>query len=369
MSLKCGIVGLPNVGKSTFFNAMSSDKKAEAANYPFCTIEPNSARVALKDERLLSLAKIASSAEIIPNYLDIMDIAGLVRGASKGEGLGNKFLSHIRETDAIIHVVRAFSHSDIIHVENSVDPIRDIEIINTELMLADLEVVESRIDKNAKKAKGGDKEAILLDEILRVCKKALDAGTNVREVSNEFAEFDQKKLFNSLNLITAKPVVYVANVLEGDVASGNDFSKQVEEYAKKSGSHFLLISAQIEGEISQMETEEERSEFIKMIGLEDSGLNKVVMKCFGLLDLITYFTIGPKEARAWTIKNGTLAPQAAGVIHTDFEKGFIRAEVVSYADYLKYSGEAGAKEAGRFRLEGKEYKVADGDVLHFRFNV
>jgi GTP-binding protein YchF len=361
MSLKCGIVGLPNVGKSTFFNAITKTMQAEAANYPFCTIEPNEARVYLEDERLLKLAELAGSAEIIPNFLEIVDIAGLVKGASKGEGLGNKFLSHIREVDLIIHIVRCFDDENIVHVENRVNPVSDAEIINTELILADIDSITNIRLRNAKKM---SKE---VDETLGEMLDFLNSGKPVREFLKTLTE-ERKELLKPFNFITSKPVIYIANVGEESVTEGNDFSKQMEEFAKKEAAEFGIISVKIESEISAMQSEEERKNFLEMMGLSESGLNKLAKLAFRILNLITYFTIGPKEARAWTIKKGTLAPKAAGVIHTDFEKGFIRAEVISYQDYIEYQGEAGVKEAGKFRVEGKEYIMTDGDVVHFRFN-
>lgn len=360
MGLKCGIVGLPNVGKSTFFNAITKTLQAEAANYPFCTIEPNEARVLLADERLDALAKIAGSAQIIPNFLEIVDIAGLVRGASKGEGLGNKFLSHIREVDAILHLVRCFEDENVTHVENRVNALSDAEIINTELLLADLEQATNIRTKNAKRL---SKEA---DAALAKIISALGEGKAVRElVFNE----EELALLKPYNFITAKPVIYIANVDEGSVGSGNQFSNELKALALKEKAEFGIISVKIEAEIAQIASEEEKLNFLQMMGLEESGLNKTAKMAFNILKLITYFTIGPKEARAWTIPIGTKAPQAAGVIHTDFEKGFIRAEVISYKDYIEFGGENGAKDVGKLRVEGKEYVMFDGDVVHFRFNV
>ncbi len=367
MGLAIGIVGLPNVGKSTLFNALTSTQAAEAANYPFCTIEPNKGIVSVPDERLKKLAAIAGSAQIIPTQLEFVDIAGLVRGASKGEGLGNQFLSHIRETDAIAQVLRCFEDDDITHVEGGIDPLRDSEIIETELVLADLESVEKRIPALEKKAKGGaDKEAAAALELLQAVKPVLFEGKPARtlQVSDE-----DKQAFKNLQLITAKPLMYVCNVKEDEAGTGNKYTKTVEEHAKKEGALFVVISAKIESEIAQLATDEEKTEFLKDLGLSETGLSKLIKAGYELLDLITYFTIGPKEARAWTVKRSTKAPGAAGVIHTDFEKGFIRAETIAYGDYVGLGGENGAREKGKLRLEGKDYIVNDGDVMHFRFNV
>lgn len=364
MGFKCGIVGLPNVGKSTLFNALTQTIAAQAANYPFCTIEPNFGIVSVPDERLHSLAKIANSQKTIPTQLEIVDIAGLVRGASKGEGLGNKFLAHIREVDAIIHLLRCFENGDVTHVENSVSPIRDAEIIETELVLADLESIEKRLPNMEKKAKTGDKESASLLPIVKLLEKTLAQGKPARSIIDK----DNYAIIKSLNLITSKPVLYVANVNEDEAVKGNDYATAVAQKASLEQSPMVLISAKIEEEISSFE-ETERQEFLKELGLNETGLARIISSGYRLLNLDTFFTIGPKEARAWTITKGTLAPQAAGVIHTDFEKGFIRAETISFEDFIKYNGEQGAKEAGKFRLEGKEYVVQDGDVMHFRFNV
>jgi ribosome-binding ATPase len=366
MSLTCGIVGLPNVGKSTLFNALTASAAAAAANYPFCTIEPNVGRVAVPDERLDKLAKIAASAKIIPTFIEFVDIAGIVRGASKGEGLGNQFLANIREVDAIIHVVRCFDGGDITHVEGSVDPLRDIETIDTELMLADLDSLEKRYDNLAKKAKQGEKEAKDLLAVADPILVALRAGNPGRSVA---LTREQKPLARGLQLMTTKPVLYVCNVEEGDADKGNALSAKVAERAKAEGAGSVVISAKIESEISVMESLTDKMEFLQTMGLTEPGLNRVIRAAYQLLGLITYFTIGPKEARAWTITNGTKAPGAAGVIHTDFEKGFICAETIAYPDYIAGNGESGAKESGKMRLEGKEYTVHDGDVVHFRFNV
>lgn len=367
MGLAIGIVGLPNVGKSTLFNALTSTQAAESANYPFCTIEPNKGIVAVPDERIFKLAKIASSAQIIPTQLEFVDIAGLVRGASSGEGLGNQFLSHIRETDAIAHVIRCFDDEDITHVEGKTDPLRDAEIIETELVLADLDSVEKRIPNLEKKAKGGaDKEAVVALELLKAVQPVLFEGKPARTLK---VDDDKKAAFKNLQLITAKPMMYVCNVKEGDAQNGNEYTKQVAEKAAKEGATYVIISAQIEAEISQLGSDEEKQEFLKDLGLSQTGLSKLISEGYKLLNLITYFTIGPKEARAWTVQKNTKAPQAAGVIHTDFEKGFIRAETIACNDYIELNGESGAKDKGKLRLEGKEYIVNDGDVMHFRFNV
>ncbi len=367
MGLAIGIVGLPNVGKSTLFNALTSTQAAESANYPFCTIEPNKGIVSVPDERIYKLAKIATSAQIIPTQLEFVDIAGLVRGASKGEGLGNQFLSHIREVDAIAHVLRCFDDEDITHVEGATDPLRDAEIIETELVLADLESVEKRIPNLEKKAKGGaDKESAATLELLKLVKPVLFEGKAARTLQ---VDDDKKEAFRHLQLITAKPMMYVCNVKEGDAKSGNKYTEAVAAMAKKEGATHVVISAQIEAEIAQLATQEEKTEFLKDLGLSETGLSKLIHSGYQLLNLITYFTVGPKEARAWTVRRATKAPGAAGVIHTDFEKGFIRAETIAYSDYVELGGENGAKDKGKLRLEGKDYIVADGDVMHFRFNV
>ncbi len=366
MGFNCGIVGLPNVGKSTLFNALLQTAAAEAANYPFCTIEPNVGRVSVPDARLDTLAKIASSAQIIPTQLEFVDIAGLVKGASKGEGLGNQFLSHIREVDAVAYVLRCFENGDVTHVEGNVDPLRDKEIVETELALADMESLEKRLPNLQKKAKGGDKESIAQLPMVERALEAVSAGKPARSV--ETRDANEKKLLASLSLLTAKPVLYVCNVGEDEAATGNAHSTRVQELAKKEGAPCVIISAKIESEIAMLATDEEKKEFLGTIGLDETGLARIIRAGYSLLNLITYFTVGPKEARAWTIARGTLAPQAAGVIHTDFEKGFIRAETIACDDYIKFNGEQGAKEAGKSRLEGKEYTVLDGDVLHFRFN-
>ncbi|MCE2927751.1 MAG: redox-regulated ATPase YchF [Rickettsiales bacterium] len=366
MGFKCGIVGLPNVGKSTLFNALLSTMQAEAANYPFCTIEPNVGRVSVPDERIGKLAAIASSAQIIPTQLEFVDIAGLVRGASKGEGLGNQFLSHIREVDAIIYVLRCFEDGNITHVEGSVDPLRDADIIETELVLADMDSLEKRLPNLQKKGRGGDKESAAQVAMIERALAVVNQGKPAR--LTEANNADEKKILRELQLLTTKPVMYVANVDEGSAASGNVLSQKVMEMAAARKAPAVVISARIEAEISMLETEAEKQDFLGSIGLKETGLARIIRAGYGLLDLITYFTVGPKEARAWTIIKGTAAPAAAGVIHTDFEKGFIRAETIAYNDYIAGKGEAGAKEAGKFRLEGKDYVVQDGDVLHFRFN-
>jgi GTP-binding protein YchF len=366
MGFNCGIVGMPNVGKSTLFNALTQTAAAEAANYPFCTIEPNVGRVGVPDSRLLELAKIAGSKEIIPTQLQFVDIAGLVKGASQGEGLGNKFLSHIREVDAIVHVLRCFENGDITHVEGSVDPLRDAEIIETELILADLESVEKRIPNLEKKLRSQDKDAKIQMDLLQRVLKLLEAGTPARKL--QVVE-DEQKQFDMLQLITSKPIMYVCNVAEEDAKNGNDFSAQIAKKAKEEGSACVIVSAQIEEEISSLESEDDKKEFLQTIGLEEAGLNRIIRTGYELLNLITFFTIGPKEAHAWTVKKGSAAPKAAGVIHTDFEKGFIRSETISYSDYVTNKGEQGCKEAGKMRLEGKEYITKDGDIMHFRFNV
>ncbi len=363
MGFKCGIVGLPNVGKSTLFNALTETAAAQAANYPFCTIEPNVGEVAVPDPRLDKLAAIAKSQQTIPTRLTFVDIAGLVRGASKGEGLGNQFLANIREVDAIAHVVRCFEDSDITHVEGKIDPIADIETIETELMLADLDSLERRVDALEKKARGNDKDAKETLELINRALPLLREGKPARLVS---LKPEEEKTFAMLGLMTAKPVLYVCNVDEGSAATGNEFSKRVEARAREEGAVSVVISAKIESEIAVL-SREERTEYLEAVGLQEAGLDRLIRAGYDLLHLVTYFTVGPKEARAWTITRGTKAPQAAGVIHTDFERGFIRAETIAFDDYIALSGEAGARDAGKLRLEGKEYVVADGDVMHFRF--
>ena len=363
MGFKCGIVGLPNVGKSTLFNALTQTAAAQAANYPFCTIEPNVGDVAVPDERLDKLAAIAKSAQIIPTRLTFVDIAGLVRGASKGEGLGNQFLANIREVDAIAHVVRCFEDGDVTHVENRIDPVADIETIETELMLADLDSLERRHEQLDKRGKGGDKEAKALADLMGRALALLREGKPARLTQRTIEE---EKAFRGLGLLTAKPVLYVCNVDEASAQDGNDFSAKVFTRAAEEGERAVVVSAKIESEIAVLPGDEQK-DYLDAIGLDEPGLNRVIREGYKLLDLLTFFTAGPKEARAWTVTRGTRAPQAAGVIHTDFEKGFIRAETIAYDHYVALNGEAGAREAGRMRLEGKDYVVADGDVMHFRF--
>ena len=364
MGFKCGIVGLPNVGKSTLFNALTQTSAAQAANYPFCTIEPNVGDVGVPDPRLDILAAIAGSAQIIPTRLTFVDIAGLVKGASKGEGLGNQFLANIRETDAIAHVVRCFEDGDITHVSGKIDPLADIEIIETELMLADLDALEKRQPAAEKKGKQGDKEQKELAELMMRALVLLREGKPARLVERTS---DEVKIFAGLGLLSSKPVLYVCNVEEACADKGNDFSERVKTFAKKEGNVAVVVSAKIESEIAIM-AQADQKDFLDAVGLTEPGLNRVIRAGYELLGLFTYFTVGPKEARAWTITQGTKAPAAAGVIHTDFEKGFIRSETIAYDDYVAGKGEAGSKLAGKFRLEGKDYVVADGDVMHFRFN-
>jgi len=366
MGFNCGIVGLPNVGKSTLFNALTATALAEAANYPFCTIEPNTGRVAVPDERLEVCARLGKSAKIVPTQLEFVDIAGLVRGASKGEGLGNQFLGHIREVDAIAHVLRCFESGDITHVEGSVDPIRDAETVETELLLADLESLERRVQAAQKKARGGDKDARAELAVMEAVLAALRDGNPARAVP---IETDLKPIFKSLQLLTAKPVLYVANVEESAAAKGNRQSARIAQFAEAQGAASVVISAAIEAEVAQLAAEAEKREFLDSLGLAETGLARVIKAGYRLLDLVTFFTVGPKEAHAWTVRRGAKAPEAAGVIHTDFEKGFIRAETISYEDFVANGGEQGAKEAGKLRLEGADYAVQDGDILHFRFNV
>jgi GTP-binding protein YchF len=363
MGFKCGIVGLPNVGKSTLFNALTQTAAAQAANYPFCTIEPNVGDVGVPDPRLEILAKIAGSAQIIPTRLTFVDIAGLVRGASKGEGLGNQFLANIREVDAIAHVVRCFEDGDITHVSGKIDPIADIETIETELMLADLDSLEKRILPLEKKAKTGDKEAKELVDLMNRALVLLREGKPARLVERSHEE---EKVFQGLGLLSSKPVLYVCNVEEASADKGNRFSELVFRRAAEEGEVAVVVSAKIESEIAVL-PEAEQKDYLEAVGLSEPGLNRVIRAGYDLLHLVTYFTVGPKEARAWTITKGTRGPAAAGVIHTDFEKGYIRAETISYDDYVSGNGEAGAREAGKFRLEGKDYVVKDGDVMHFRF--
>ena len=366
MGFRCGIVGLPNVGKSTLFNALTETAAAQAANYPFCTIEPNVGRVAVPDPRLQQIAKVAKSANIIETQLEFVDIAGLVRGASTGEGLGNQFLGNIREVDAIVHVLRCFEGGDVTHVEGRVDPIADAETVETELMLADLESLEKRVPNLAKKAQQGDKEAKVQASVLGQALELLRDSKPARLTEPKDAE--EKLALDRAQLLTAKPILYVCNVDEGDAATGNANSARVFEKAAAEGASAVVISAAIEAEIATMPAED-RAEFLKDLGLEETGLSQIIRAGYELLHLITFFTAGPKEARAWTVEKGSKAPQAAGVIHTDFERGFIRAETIAYDDYIQFGGEAGARDAGKLRSEGKEYVTKDGDVMLFRFNV
>ncbi|MHC8949954.1 redox-regulated ATPase YchF [Sphingobacterium hungaricum] len=366
MALQCGIVGLPNVGKSTLFNCLSN-AKAQAANFPFCTIEPNIGVITVPDERLNKLAELVVPQKVVPNTIEIVDIAGLVKGASKGEGLGNQFLGNIRATNAIIHVLRCFDDGNVIHVDGSVDPIRDKEIIDTELQLKDLDTVVKRIQKVEKMAKtGGDKDAKKTFEILSVVKAHLESGKSARTSSISEEDFE---FIEDLSLLTIKPVLYVCNVDEGSVVDGNDYVNRVKEAVKEENAEVLIISAQIESEIAGLDSYEERQLFLDDLGLTESGVHKLIRAAYSLLDLATYFTAGVQEVRAWTIEKGFTAPQAAGVIHTDFEKGFIRAEVIKYADFVELGSEAAVKEAGKLSVEGKTYVVEDGDIMHFRFNV
>ena len=366
MGFKCGIVGLPNVGKSTLFNALTETQAAQAANYPFCTIEPNVGQVAVPDERLDKIAAIAKSAKILPTQLAFVDIAGLVKGASQGEGLGNQFLGNIREVDAIVHVLRCFEDDDIQHVANKVDPLADAEVVETELLLADLESLEKRVPAAAKRATSGDKEAKLMASVLGQALELLKDGKPAR--LTEPKDEEEARVFRQAQLLTAKPVLYVCNVAEEDAASGNALSELVFAKAKAEGAEAVVVSAAIEAELVAMPVED-RGEFLAELGLEESGLSRVIRAGYKLLGLQTFFTAGPKETRAWTFPTGAKAPQAAGEIHTDFERGFIRAETIAYDDYLALGGESGAREAGKLRQEGKEYLVQDGDVLLFKFNV
>ena len=364
MGFRMGIVGLPNVGKSTLFNALTRTAAAQAANFPFCTIEPNVGEVAVPDPRLDKLAEIAGSAQVIPARMTFVDIAGLVKGASKGEGLGNQFLANIREVDAIAHVLRCFEDGDITHVEGRVDPIADAETIETELMLADMESIEKRLQNIVRKVRGGDKEAVQQERLLKTAMAALEAGKPARTVE---IDAEDAKAWKSLQLLTAKPVLYVCNVEEAAAATGNALSAKVAEMAEAQGAAHVVISARIEEELAQLDPEEAEM-FLAEMGLEEPGLDRLIRAGYELLSLQTYFTAGPKEARAWTIRKGTTAPKAAGVIHGDFEKGFIRAETIAYDDYVAYGGEQGARDAGKLRAEGKSYVVQDGDVMHFLFN-
>ena len=366
MGFNCGIIGLPNVGKSTLFNALTATAKAEAANFPFCTIEPNTGRVGVPDLRLETIATIGQSAKIIPTQLEFVDIAGLVRGASNGEGLGNQFLANIREVDAVIHVLHCFVNENVTHVEGEVNPVRDAEIVETELMLADMEMLEKRVESLTKKARGNDKIAVSQLKMVEQVLVALQKGQPARNLKILDGE---KKTFETLQLLSAKPVLYVCNVEEDSAAGGNALSEEVSEMAIKQGAGSVVISVKIEEEIAILEDESEKAEFLETLGLKETGLTRVIRAGYELLNLITFFTVGPKEARAWTVRKNAKAPQAAGVIHTDFEKGFIKAETIAYKDFIDCEGEQGAKEAGKMRQEGRDYQTQDGDVMLFRFNV
>ena len=365
MSLKCGIVGLPNVGKSTLFNCLSN-AKAQSANFPFCTIEPNIGTISVPDTRLEKLEGLVNPERVIPTTMEILDIAGLVKGASKGEGLGNKFLANIRETDAILHVLRCFDDGNIIHVDGSIDPVRDKEIIDIELQLKDLESIDKKITSISRIIKSGDKDALKENELALKIKEALEQSVSVRAL--DFSE-EEKEIVHQFNLITSKPVMYVCNVDEASVINGNQYVNQVKEAVSTENAEVLVIGAKIEADITELETYDERQMFLDELNLDEPGVNRLIRSAYDLLNLETYFTAGEKEVRAWTIKKGMTAPQAAGVIHTDFEKGFIRAEVMKYNDFSTLESEQAVKEAGKFKVEGKEYVVQDGDIMHFRFNV
>ena len=365
MALKCGIVGLPNVGKSTLFNCLSN-AKAQSANFPFCTIEPNVGTISVPDPRLEKLESLVNPERVVPTTMEIVDIAGLVKGASKGEGLGNQFLANIRETDAIIHVLRCFDDGNIIHVDGSVDPIRDKEVIDLELQLKDLESIEKKIQSLVRNLKSGDKEFLKENELSARIKEHLEKGLSVRSLE---MDDNEKEMVKRFHLITSKPVMYLCNVDEASVKTGNQYVDKVREHVKAENAEVLVIGAKIEADITELETYEERQMFLEELGLEEPGVNRLIRSAYALLDLYTYFTAGVKEVRAWTITKGMTAPQAAGVIHTDFEKGFIRAEVMKYVDYTTYGSESAVKDAGKFKVEGKEYVVEDGDIMHFRFNV